>query len=187
MEEPLFGESNQSVKYCQYGTCIVILAAVLEALIVAVLKGFSLNFFPHFSMAAVILTNLVILIILVKWYQNGDLDPKFKFLIIWVIICIFAVVFTTNFYGFKVEFPPPPSKNCNDGGGFWNNGRCLRFTGLNPQLCLNGTSGWCVKLSQFGQDLSGNCVRCNVTTASTYSKRRTERKEDVNIKKKKFR
>jgi len=100
---------------------------------------------------------------LMKWWQQGDLDPKFKWLLILDVLIVLVAGVSANVYAF--EAPPVfPSQECdaNTGGqGFyqWRTHSCVTLMYMTS--CLKGEPGYCVIFSPGGG--FGQCVpNCTV-------------------------
>jgi len=145
MDGPLFGETSQQSKVCQYAIYSIVIVSMLESIILAVYFGISKPFFPHFFMIGVLAINMFILVMMVKWYQNGDLDPKFKLFIFLILGCLVVTVITSNLFSILAA-PDPASKECNevDKGWFTESTtglkRCLTISTIDR--CLARTPGF---------------------------------------------
>lgn len=98
MDEPLFGHEesrrDQTLHFLAGGS--VALFTVLT-IIFSIVQGFSKSV-VHLFLGASIASIAACLVVLVRWFRNGDLDPKFKFLIAGIgasltLLCIVANVY----------------------------------------------------------------------------------------------
>lgn len=101
VDRPLFGEARTKDRYLNYGVGAVTSLMVLETLISAFVfplppKGL------HIFLAIVIVMVCVAELILIYWYRQGDLEPKFRQLIFYnsftiLLLCICAnLIFHTD-------------------------------------------------------------------------------------------
>lgn len=93
LDRPLFGESSNREKYINYALGIITVVFVVATIIGAILQ-FNV---PHIFLAGAILMNCITNILLIYWYRQGDLDPKFRRLIYYntvvtILLCIAAFV-----------------------------------------------------------------------------------------------
>ena len=96
MDRPLFGESKPKDKYLNYSLILIAVVTVTATLICS----FAYPFPPkalHVFFAIVIILNCVSNIFLILWYRKGDLNPKFRTMIIYntvvvLLLCIVAFI-----------------------------------------------------------------------------------------------
>ncbi|KAL6056273.1 Transmembrane protein C7orf23 [Balamuthia mandrillaris] len=88
-EAPLFGEEKPGVKWVVWIVGILTTIFVVFCTISGIVFGVKRNTPQHFLLVAVLLCICVILIILFRWYKQGDLDPKFRFLIFSIVVLVF--------------------------------------------------------------------------------------------------
>jgi len=116
-------------------------------------------------MIGVLAINMFILVLMVKWYQNGDLDPKFKLFIFLILGCLVVTVITSNLYSILAD-PDPPSKECNAIPGWFTESstglkRCMTISTI--EHCLARTPGFCIRVnSNTGDQISASCQNCTV-------------------------
>ena len=96
MDRPLFGESSPKDKYVNYALMLVAIVTVTAALICSFVHPFPPKGL-HVFFAIVIIMNCVSNIFLIRWYREGDLDPKFRTMIIYntvvvLLLCIVAFI-----------------------------------------------------------------------------------------------
>jgi len=137
-------------------------AMVAFALAMSIVMGIKQHA-QHFVMAILVVSSFIVLIILFRWYQQGDLDPKFKFLI---AFCIFVVAFACAVdlaYVWMKPPPLPPSEQCGSLFQF-SSGSCISVPNWNictlPGACIRFTSG------QPGVPKTGVCFNCTIAPPS---------------------
>jgi hypothetical protein len=75
---------------------------VLETLLVSLIKGHEfLNIVFAFQIVSVLFGHIV----LIYWYRQGDLDPKFHKLIVYnsVVIILFCISANAAFFSLRIE------------------------------------------------------------------------------------
>jgi len=90
MDQPLFGETNRKIKYVN-----VVLAVITSLTVLAVV----ISVFVHLVVSNLLLVIVILLngisnILLIYWYQEGNLTPKYRTLIYFntVVILLFCIV-----------------------------------------------------------------------------------------------
>jgi len=102
----------------------------------------------HFVLAAVLICMFAVLVILGKWYRAGDLDPKFKYLIIFVVATVVLTAIAVNVYVWEPQPVIPPPPKCD--------GLYQISTGLCFPMC--NTEGYCLVTTGIGNCVSTNCT-----------------------------
>eukprot|EP00003_Mantamonas_plastica_P002822 TRINITY_DN1222_c0_g2_i1.p1 TRINITY_DN1222_c0_g2~~TRINITY_DN1222_c0_g2_i1.p1 ORF type:complete len:147 (+),score=35.32 TRINITY_DN1222_c0_g2_i1:256-696(+) len=146
MDQPLFGEEKKKNKYLKYGVYFILTAFVLETVIVAVLKGLDKNgHWYHIFLAALVLIELAAFGILIRWYNRGDLDPKFKQMIVLLGFLVFITCLSAQFYVFE---PPPPGSAC---AGLYSNALSKCYPTCPNNFCLSFRTGSCFNCTEIAQ------------------------------------
>jgi len=99
MDEPLFGEKKPKAQIALYILATLISLFVLFSIIVAIVFG--IKDYDHFILAIALIFIYTILVLLSKWYWDGDLEPKFKYLIILVFASVMITAIALNAYAWK--------------------------------------------------------------------------------------
>lgn len=128
MDQPLFGEARPRDKYLNLGLIIATIALYIETVVMAFIAGFLLDgkkckrvyghdYGPHFCVYAVdIIICLIILALLgtqafmVYWYRQGELDPKFRKLLIYNGVVLILLCLCANLYFLQVGYTGVPTK-----------------------------------------------------------------------------
>jgi len=140
MEEPLFGEKKQNTKIALYVIAALLTLFVLFTVIVAIIFG--IKDYEHLILAIALIFIYVILAILTKWYWDGDLDPKFKYLLIFILATVLITAIALNAYAWKKPPEPPQLPTCN-GLYRFSDGVCLPSCSFgycldqNKEMCMN--------------------------------------------------
>jgi len=97
--QPLFGERKTGNETFFWIVSVLLTLFVLVTVACAIAIGVTKQLIGNYIMAAAILFYYSILVILTRWYRTGDLDPKFKWILILfvistVILCIAATIYT---------------------------------------------------------------------------------------------
>eukprot|EP01104_Vermistella_antarctica_P015075 TRINITY_DN4874_c0_g1_i2.p1 TRINITY_DN4874_c0_g1~~TRINITY_DN4874_c0_g1_i2.p1 ORF type:complete len:181 (+),score=30.39 TRINITY_DN4874_c0_g1_i2:253-795(+) len=137
MDEPLFGERSQSSKIFFYGTIGVTTALVLESIGIAILFGVWKHFWEHFFFAGLIVFMVIPIVILYRWYSVDDLDTKFRFLLILLLICLYIAGITLNLYVWTMYIDEERGP-CDGSDSFLygSDGTCYPFCDAGDDLCL---------------------------------------------------
>lgn len=110
MDLPLFGEEKQKLKWINYVIAALVAFVVLFTLVVSFVKGLSASYVHVFTGFVVVLSTIPI-IVLGRWYRNGELDPKFKILIYYMCAMVVLMSCAANIYfflGFQAQGPECP-------------------------------------------------------------------------------
>lgn len=92
MDRPLFGETNKKETYIHYAlgafTTIAVIAVVLTSFLYKLLA-------IHVIFSIVIILIYMSNVVLIYWYREGDVQPKFRYLIYYntivtILLCIVA-------------------------------------------------------------------------------------------------
>ncbi|XP_058960418.2 transmembrane protein 243-like [Pocillopora verrucosa] len=100
LDKPLFGEARPRDRYFNYVVGAVTVILVCETLI----SSLALHFPPkaiNVFLASIISMICISELILIYWYRQGDVDPKFRKLIYFnsfttILLCICANVYYYN-------------------------------------------------------------------------------------------
>lgn len=163
MDTPLFGEQKKETKVAVWVFSSILALISLFTFIVCIIFGFQI-LRQHLLMAVVILFTVIILFILFRWYQEGDLDPKFKLLIALLILLVVTLCICANAYVWGIGPPPPdPSSQCVGGNGFYvyNTKMCVQ---VSPSLNDCKRPGFCL-CPAWGPNfttLSIYCTNCTI-------------------------
>jgi len=90
MDQPLFGESNRKIKYVNIAlgviTSLTLLAVLISVFVHVVVQ--------YVVLVVVIVMNGVSNILLIYWYQEGNLTPKYRSMIYYntVVTQLFCIV-----------------------------------------------------------------------------------------------
>jgi len=98
-DRPLFGESSRD-KLLSNGLVVAIIVLIFITILTLVLIQFR---FVNVLALFVILSLALSHGLLIRWYRQGDLDPKFRRKLLWdsVNLCLFCIVIIL--YYFKVN------------------------------------------------------------------------------------
>lgn len=107
MDLPLFGEERQKLRWVNYVVAAATAVIVLFTLVVSFVKGLQASYVHVFTGFVVVLSTIPS-IILGRWYRNGELDPKFKYLIFYMCAMIVLFCIAANVY-FFLGFQPTES------------------------------------------------------------------------------
>eukprot|EP01129_Flabellula_baltica_P015177 TRINITY_DN7546_c0_g1_i1.p1 TRINITY_DN7546_c0_g1~~TRINITY_DN7546_c0_g1_i1.p1 ORF type:complete len:172 (+),score=31.75 TRINITY_DN7546_c0_g1_i1:100-615(+) len=154
MDKPLFGnQKNESQLSLIFS--IIVGVVVLEAIGVLVVFGIIKSFVPHFFYAGLLLLVGISLFVLVGWYKEGDLDPKFKFLIGALILTLLAGAGFANVTAIMTN----PSSEC-EGYYSYTTGECIIITNL--EMCTIYYD-FCIKTlvnDTANHKITGTCMNC---------------------------
>jgi FlaA1/EpsC-like NDP-sugar epimerase len=159
MDQPLFGERTTKTSLLFYIVSALITIFVLFSVVIAVVFGISTH--EHFVLALSLICSYITLVVMYKWYSNGELDPKFKYLLAFYLLTVILIAISMNCYVWikRTEIETEKIK-CN-GVYRTSDGAC--FVGVNgcqgsSSICVqfNGTQAACVTIPD-----------CNPTTTST--------------------
>ncbi|RDD46003.1 Transmembrane protein 243 [Trichoplax sp. H2] len=101
--KPLFGETPPKYKAVHYGTSLFTTAAVLFTMVCV----FAINWPPkgiNIVFLAAIVFQSISQIVMIRWYREGDVDPKFLKLIYYNTFVLLLFCFSCNLYAFNVKF-----------------------------------------------------------------------------------
>jgi len=160
MDEPLFGERQQKTQVVFYISASAVSIFVAFSIVVAVIFG--IGKIQHFFLAASLGCLFAVLVILCKWYRAGDLDPKTKYLIFFLVFVVLLTAASLNAYVWEKKPTPPPVITCNglyrfsDATCFPNIATC---TGPGACVVIEGKFGHCEPIPT-----------CNTTSTSTSHK-----------------
>ncbi|XP_066932971.1 transmembrane protein 243-like [Clytia hemisphaerica] len=92
MDRPLFGETNKKETYIHYALGILTVVAVVAVVLTSFLYKLIV---VHIIFGIVIIMVCVSNVVLIYWYREGDLQPKFRALIYYnslviILLCIVA-------------------------------------------------------------------------------------------------
>jgi len=156
-ETPLFGEEKPISKWVTWIIAGIVAFVVAFSTIVGVVFGV-INAVPqHFMLTCVLLCMTMILAVQYWWYRQGDLDPKFRFLLLGMVVVVILCAITLNAYAW------PDPKKCDDmphcvGGQVWETKtrRCIF-----PRIldCLSLHPPECAKVFSFTNVVCLNCTQ----------------------------
>jgi len=161
MEEPLFGERKQSTKLLIWAAVGIVIIFAGLTVTVAIINGFRVNKY-HFALAAAVVINLAGLALLFKWWNAGDLDPKFNYLVIYFAFAFVCLCVACQFYIWaKKPFVPPPLACGPDNMGLYVLATGMCFNNVSNQ-CYNPNSQCVCANFDFGSGTYGcyNCTSC---------------------------
>eukprot|EP01125_Pyxidicula_operculata_P004828 TRINITY_DN17_c0_g1_i3.p1 TRINITY_DN17_c0_g1~~TRINITY_DN17_c0_g1_i3.p1 ORF type:complete len:186 (+),score=31.53 TRINITY_DN17_c0_g1_i3:657-1214(+) len=153
MDQPHYGDEEQrNTNLITYGITGVLVIFILVTVGSAVGLGVTNGKYTHFVLAVLQIAVFSILVLLMHWYRQGDLDPKFKWLIVTVISAVLVTGTTVNLYVWKAP-PVFPSQQCANGNGLyiWNLKQCISLYSGEP--CLQRSPGYCMRVT-------GNMAQC---------------------------
>jgi len=101
--KPLFGEESKQTKLLVWLVGLGTLGWVLFGVILSVIKGFT--FYQYFFLAVLLLMLCIPMFFLFRWYRNDDLEEKFKYLLLFVILTVWVAGLAVIVYAFN---PPVP-------------------------------------------------------------------------------
>ncbi|XP_063685623.1 transmembrane protein 243-like [Bolinopsis microptera] len=78
---PLFGEANPQTRYLQWALAIFTIVLAGTTLIVACTVGTEHNIGLHVFMSLTLIGLTITTFILALWYEEGDLHPKFLYIL----------------------------------------------------------------------------------------------------------
>jgi len=162
MDDTLLDSDRKSSKFLEYAGAGAVLAFVAFTVIAAMVLGVKHKIWAHFVFAVLSLLVLGILVILVMWWGQGDLDPKFKWLMAFTAFVVLFTGIAANIYIWQ-PLPIYPSQLCynkwrNDSFYNWGTGQCLQIS--NMEACQERKHGYCIQMSS---DLTGACFNCTAT------------------------
>jgi len=158
MEEPLFGEKKPSTQLILYVIGAIVSVFVLFTIIITVVYGI-LRDRDHFVLALAMISNYVVLVVLFKWWNKGDLDNKFKYLLVIVVVTVLVTGIACNVYAWKPLPKGPPPIQCT---GLYRVADGFCFTNL-----CNYDSSSCLQVpTGNGTDYSCQNI-CNSNTSTT--------------------
>ncbi|KNC98094.1 uncharacterized protein SPPG_06504 [Spizellomyces punctatus DAOM BR117] len=110
-EEPLFLQPTSRDRMIENVIGAGVLAFVVLTFIFSLINGFGRSA-NHLFLGLVLLSFTFVAIQLIRWYRLGDLDPKFKFLILTmgVSVVILGIVANVYFWSTTVD---PGLASCN--------------------------------------------------------------------------
>jgi len=156
------GKPQKSQKYITYAVSGGLI--IFEAFTVGACISFGIvqQDAGHFLLGLLGLSLFGILIVLMRWYQQGDLDPKFKWFIVFVVVVVILTGIMSNMYIWKPQ-PVFPSSLCDNGMGFYqfNTKNCWSI--MNSEFCYNPRKDFCVKTQFPGSSFCTNCTTPHVT------------------------
>eukprot|EP00162_Nutomonas_longa_P003852 comp14618_c0_seq1/m.21266 comp14618_c0_seq1/g.21266 ORF comp14618_c0_seq1/g.21266 comp14618_c0_seq1/m.21266 type:complete len:165 (-) comp14618_c0_seq1:29-523(-) len=159
-ETPLYGERSQSRHTFYWLTGVLCTGLTVATALCLCIKG--LKHPEHFVLAAAVIFLNCLWALIIKWYRNGDLDPKFK-TYTWalgfatVLVCIAGIMYTFS-KEFNPKTPePPPKSHCVGFESVDNPGKCL------SDLCAN-TANKCIYFRQP----NWICVPCGNATSTVF-------------------
>jgi len=159
MDQPLFGEQKKSTKCAIWLTAIVVIGFIVFTIICCVIMGFVHHNYSHFVFAAAVLLLFVNVALLFLWWNAGDLDPKFNYLMLLLVVTVIFVAMVANVY----IWPDPPQAwpSCTDTTGFVYYAGTAQCLTKNVTLC-SGLS--CLRWIGNGAQRMLSCSLCNSTT-----------------------
>jgi len=179
MDEPLFGERKQSTKLLIWAAVGIVVGFAAFTAIVAVINGIRVNRF-HFALAGAVLVSLGGLAILFKWWNAGDLDPKFNYLLMYFVFSFICVCVACQFYIWaKKPFVPPPITCGPDNFGLYIIATQVCFTNITAQ-CFPGSGTLNPGQGCAFLDTSTGIYSCQNCTGNPVNNRNAE--YDANLK-----
>eukprot|EP01118_Nematostelium_gracile_P020405 TRINITY_DN9878_c0_g1_i1.p1 TRINITY_DN9878_c0_g1~~TRINITY_DN9878_c0_g1_i1.p1 ORF type:complete len:162 (+),score=24.31 TRINITY_DN9878_c0_g1_i1:100-585(+) len=151
MEEPLFGEKKKPTTVAFWVFVVIVTLIALVSIILGLVYGIKNP--EHIVLSVSVLFTWVVFVILTKWFRDGDLDSKFKFLIGLTVVVLLMISFATIYYSVKKPPKIPELPQC-DGLYSFASQTCY-------PLCPSGT---CMDMDYF---LCNPTYNCNVTASST--------------------
>ncbi|KAJ1923132.1 hypothetical protein IWQ60_004422 [Tieghemiomyces parasiticus] len=97
MDEPLFGGASRRDRLIEHAVGGVVLLFVSLTVLFSIINGFSKTILHLFLGLAVVMLTLCELQ-LIRWYRMGDLEPKFKFMIVGLGFSIVYLSIIANVY-----------------------------------------------------------------------------------------
>mmetsp|Transcript_4630 Transcript_4630/g.7468 ORF Transcript_4630/g.7468 Transcript_4630/m.7468 type:complete len:172 (+) Transcript_4630:39-554(+) len=137
---PLFGEEKSSSRIATLVIIAVLVLFCMESIAVAIIFGIIKKEFSHISMSVVIILVGIVSALLYRWHSEGDLDPKFKYLLILSALLTFVTCITCNIFVFT---PPPKLPVLPDVWG------CQGFFNPATNSCLTGNINPCMTSPDF--------------------------------------
>jgi len=100
MDQPFYGSQEKWHIYLIGGIVTIL---VLISAIIGLVEGISENLPQHVILAVMILALYFALFMLYRWWGEGDLDPKFKWLMVWMVLTLILGCIILNVYAFTVQ------------------------------------------------------------------------------------
>jgi len=160
MDGPLFDAERKNAQILEYGSAAVVVIFVAFSVIACFVIGIQRKAYEHFVFAILLVLTIGILAILVMWWRQGDLDPKFKWL---MLFTAFVVIFSGVAANVYIWQPLPPAEICFGKWGnssYYNYGqnKCVQLVEMDN--CWLQKRGFCV---QMDSDTRGVCRNCTPT------------------------
>lgn len=139
MNQPLYGEETKEAKAFNFLCGLLTGGWVIYCLIIAFVHAPTYK--SHFVIAAVLVAVSLIPFLLFRWYRTDDLEPKFKWLILFGVATVWLAGVAVNMY---VWIPPP--YGCPEDGQLKDiTGKC--YTICPSYQCLRQADGACINCS----------------------------------------
>jgi len=116
MDEPLFGERKPTTRFLIWITAIVVVGLAILTVSVAVIMGFLENKF-NFAIAVSVIILLGAVGLLFKWWNAGELDPKFNYFLAYFVFAFIVVCISAQFFIWAKEKQCPIVPTCD---GFYS-------------------------------------------------------------------
>eukprot|EP01121_Diplochlamys_sp_Union-15-3_P009745 TRINITY_DN2664_c0_g1_i1.p1 TRINITY_DN2664_c0_g1~~TRINITY_DN2664_c0_g1_i1.p1 ORF type:complete len:171 (-),score=15.72 TRINITY_DN2664_c0_g1_i1:42-554(-) len=153
MDEPFYGEINLCLRL-RWVILVTSLLLVIASTALSIVYGLR-TYYNHLVMGGLQLTLFLLFIILFSWYLKGDLEKKFRNLLIFTgFVFIFGFVVLLLY---AIELPNPkvrePSSECHGDNFYrWDSKQCVYITDW--EVCKS--PGGCLRWTVPGK--SGACV-----------------------------
>eukprot|EP01088_Endostelium_zonatum_P017335 TRINITY_DN505_c0_g1_i1.p1 TRINITY_DN505_c0_g1~~TRINITY_DN505_c0_g1_i1.p1 ORF type:complete len:194 (+),score=18.03 TRINITY_DN505_c0_g1_i1:66-647(+) len=95
-KDPFFGEEKQSDKFMVWATAIILGIFVLFCSICGIVIGILHHVYQDIMVVGNMLLLVLVLIIIFRWYREGNEDPKYKWIIIALVVVIFTIGISIN-------------------------------------------------------------------------------------------
>eukprot|EP01126_Amoeba_proteus_P053585 TRINITY_DN6535_c0_g1_i10.p1 TRINITY_DN6535_c0_g1~~TRINITY_DN6535_c0_g1_i10.p1 ORF type:complete len:174 (-),score=20.67 TRINITY_DN6535_c0_g1_i10:250-771(-) len=163
MEQPLFDNQPRSSKIAEHIVMGVVFVWMIFSIVICVVYAIKNGIWEHFAFALLLFLVSAILVILIWWWRQGDLDPKFQYLIAFSILVVIFAGAAANAYVWKAP-PDHPSADCaklfsNSSFYDWASQSCVQISNL--QACMSLKKDFCIKMST---PTYGICLNCSVTS-----------------------
>lgn len=109
------------------------------------------------------------LMIKYRWYTKDSIDPKYKWLILFLVITLIWLCIVLNTYAWK-PIPPDPAAGCSNGYGYYskNSTNCITFDAGTP-LCAGIGMCTCVYRGMQTGQWRAICQNCSLTPCNILS------------------
>jgi len=160
MDQPLFGEEERKWKFLSWAGIVFVIGGVGFSILILIIQGARNGVVQHYFATGIVAIVFASHVLLYRWYQQGDLDPKFKWLLILSIVSTLYVCLVANIYAWRPN-PIIPGADCNylydkTSGG------CIYIQDYNQCLNVSNLNDYCIKMRP-GNPPSGYCHNCTIT------------------------